>query len=226
MGELGIRATPALSLTFSGYARRFTSLLAPPLAGGGPVALIAPPRVDGYAAGSELLVSYRVRRTGLALDLGIAESDRKWGQLEFDPTSSRGRWLSIGVSRDLSGGILLRWRSSIASGAPTSVFQGSLEWQSPAGFGASGEVSGSPDRIVGSVDGALLPTYRRTDLGVMRAWTVAIGRRPGVLRTSATITNLFNDHNILGYIVAAPGGLRRSVAFSSRALTAQVSWGF
>jgi hypothetical protein len=226
MGELGIRATPALSLTLSGYGRRFTALLAPPLAGAGPVALTAPPRVDGYAAGAELLVSYRVRGTALALDLGMAESDRQRGRLEFDPTSSRARWLSIGASRTLHGGVLLRLRSSIASGAPTSVFQGSLEWQSPAGFGASGEVSGSPDRIFGSVDGAFLPTYRRTDLGVMRAWTVAFGRRPGMLTTSATITNLFNDHNILGYIVAAPGGVRRSVAFPSRALTAQVSWGF
>jgi hypothetical protein len=117
-------------------------------------------------------------------------------------------------------------RSSIASGAPTSVFQGTLEWQSPAGFGASGEISGSPDRIVGAVDGAVLPTYRRTDLGVMRAWTVPIGRRSGVLTASATITNLFNERNILGYIVAAPGGPLRSVVFPSRALTAQVSWGF
>ena len=226
IGEIGIRATRGLLLTLSGYARRFTGLLAPPLAGAGPVALTSPPQVGGYAGGAVLLASYRVQGTAVAMELGIAESDRQWGRLEFDPTSSRDRWLNVGASHELGSGVLLRLRSSIASGAPTSVFQGGLEWQSPAGFGASGEISGSPDRMVGAVDGAVLPTYRRTDLGVMRTWMVPIGRRSGVLTTSATVTNLFNERNILGYIVAAPGEPRRSVAFPSRALTAQVSWGF
>ena len=225
MSELAIRASHTLSLTLNGYGRRFTGLLVPPLTGAEPVAVTSPPRGGGYAGGAELVASYSSRGTAIGLDLGVAESDRQRGQIEFDPMSSRARWLTLGASRDL-GGVVLRLRSTVASGAPTSVFEGTVQWQSPAGFGASGEISGSPEQIVGSVDAALLPTYRRTDLGVMRTWRIPVGRRQGVLTTSATISNLFNDHNVLGYLVPAPGEPRRSISFPSRALTAQVSWAF
>jgi hypothetical protein len=224
--ELGITLTHEWSLSLDGYARGFTGLLAPSLAGAAPFALALPPTTSGSARGAELLATYRGRRTALIARLGVAESQRQYQSGEFDPRASPSGWMSLGVSRRLGSEILLRFNSSMVWGETTSVYAGGLEWQSPGGLASSGEISGSPDLIVGRLDGTELPTYYRSDLGLLRDWHVWLGRRPGLLTTSVTVSNLFGQHNVLGYVIDSPGGPRRPIAFPARSLTAQVAWGF
>ncbi len=119
----------------------------------------------------------------------------------------------------------MRLASTLASGGTTSLIGGPLEWQSPGGLGAAGEIAGSPDRILGELNGVRLPTYFRTDLGVMRQWPVAVGRN-GLLTTTIAVTNLFNRRNPLAYVAATDSQPRRALLFPTRSLTFQVGWRF
>jgi hypothetical protein len=226
MGELALQPGKEWSLVLSGYTRLLTGVLAPALTGAGPFAAGSAPRAAGRARGVELLASYRPHQTVLMVNLGVAESERSSGELEFDPMSSHDGWIAVGASQQFGDKTMLRFTTKIVSGAPTSVYRGRLEWQSPGGVGNSGEIAGSPDEIFGAVDGTLLPTYYRSDLGVMHAWHVSMGRRPGLLTTNLTITNLFDRQNVLGYIMPSHAGPRHSVSFSPRSLVAQVSFRF
>jgi hypothetical protein len=96
-----------------------------------------------------------------------------------------------------------------------------VEWQSPGGIGTSGEISGTPQEILGPLNGARLPFFFRTDLGLTREWPIGVAGR---LTTAFTVTNLFNRANVLGYVQNGPG--RRPLLFPSRSLIAQIGWAF
>lgn len=212
------------TLSLDGYVRRFTGLLLSPAAGAAPFASAMPPFGSGHAQGIALDSRYRSGPLELRANFGLAAAERSTGTLEFSPGALRSRWLAVGVVRRLGRLASVRLASTVASGSLTSVVGDPMEWQSPRGL-TGGEIAGSPARIEGPLNGARLPSYFRTDLGLVRRWPVAVGRN-GLLTTTLTLTNLFNRRNPLGYVAATDSQPRRALLFSGRALTLQVGWRF
>jgi hypothetical protein len=184
-----------------------------------------PPLGAGHAHGIALDTRYQSGPLELRANLGAATSERGTGPLEFALGGLRSRWLAVGVARRWGDLASIRLMTSLASGSPTSVVWGQMDWQSPGGWGGSGEIAGSPERILGPLNGARLPTYSRTDLSFVRHWPVAVGS-DGRLTTTLMITNLFNQQNSLGYVAATNLQPRRVLLFSARSLIMQVGWRF
>jgi Carboxypeptidase regulatory-like domain/TonB dependent receptor len=219
--ELETRIGPSFTLTFEGYARRFNGLLVPAAATAAPFAIGLPPLASGHAAGLKLQARYSGNSLEARVALGLASTQRDLGPSEFFPGSLRSRWATAGIARRFGQRTSVRLAATVSDGGPTSVLQTDVEWQSPGGLGASGEISGSPQGIVGSLNGARLPLFFRTDLGLTREWRIGMAGR---FTTALTVSNLFNRANVLGY--AQNGSDRRVLLFPSRSLLAQVGWAF
>lgn len=222
--ELETRMSPGFTLTVEGYARRFNGLLVPAATSAAPFAISLPPLASGHAEGLKFQARYSRNSWEARASLGLASTQRDLGSSEFFPASLRSRWATAGIARRFGQGTSVRLAATVSDGGPTSVLQSGVEWQSPGGIGASGEISGSPQEILGPLNGARLPFFFRTDLGLTREWPIGIAGRAGRLTTAFTVTNLFNRANVLGYVQNGSG--RRPLLFPSRSLIAQIGWAF
>ena len=222
--EVETRIGAFLTLRVDGYARRFSGLLVPAASSDAPFASNVPPLASGSAKGLEFHAKYSGPQLEARGAGGLAFTERDLGNREFIPTSLRSRWAAIGISRKFGDRSSVRVAATMSDGGSTSVLGSGLEWQSPGGIGASGEISGSPQEILGALDGARLPFYFRTDLGFTRTWHVVLARREGQLSTNFTLLNLFNRPNALGYVQS--DSERRVLLLPSRSLIAQIGWSF
>jgi hypothetical protein len=219
--EIEARIAPSFTLTFGGYARRFKGLLVPAATSAAPFAISLPPLASGHAEGLKLQARYSRNSWEARASLGLASTQRDLGPSEFFPASLRSRWATAGIARRFGQRTSVRLAATVSDGGPTSLLQSGVEWQSPGGIGTSGEISGTPQEILGPLNGARLPFFFRTDLGLTREWPIGVAGR---LTTAFTVTNLFNRANILGYVQNGSG--RRPLLFPSRSLIAQIGWAF
>jgi hypothetical protein len=215
------RIGPSFTITFEGYARRFNGLLVPAASSAAPFAISLPPPASGQAEGLRLQARYSGSSLEARVGLGLASSQRELASGDFFPAATRSQWATAGIARRFGQGSSVRLAATVSDGGLTSVLQSGVEWQSPGGFGANGEISGSPQEILGPLNGARLPPFFRTDLGVVREWRIGLARR---LTTAVTVINLLNRGNVLGYVQNGSG--RRALLFPSRSLLAQVGWAF
>lgn len=222
--ELETRIGPSFTLAFGGYARRFNGLLVPAATSAAPFAISLPPLASGHAEGLKLQARYSRNSWEARVSLGLASTQRDLGSSEFFPASLRSRWATAGIARRFGQRTSIRLAATMTDGGPTSVLQSGVEWQSPGGIGTTGEISGSPQEILGPLDGARLPLFFRTDLGFTREWPIGMAGKAGRLTTAFTVTNLFNRANVLGYVQNGSG--RRPLLFPSRSLIAQIGWAF
>ncbi len=222
--ELETHIDPGFTLTVEGYARRFNGLLVPAATSAAPFAITLPPLASGHAEGLQLQARYSRHSLEARASLGLASTQRDLGSSEFFPASLRSRWATAGIARRFGQGTSVRLAATVSDGGPTSVLRSGVEWQSPGGLGASGEISGSPQEILGLLNSARLPLFFRTDLGLTREWPIGMAGKAGRLTTAFTVTNLFNRANVLGYVQDVSG--RRPLLFPSRSLIAQIGWAF
>lgn len=225
-GEIRARVDRHANISLNGYARRFSGLLIPAAVSATPFASEVAPPGSGHAGGIEIDARYERGKLGLRASLGTADSRRSADSLQFSPAALRSRWVAVGVVRRIGENALIRVASTLTSGHPTSLVAGDLEWQSPGGLTASGEIAGSPEETLGSLNGQRLPAYFRTDLGLMRHWRVAAAGRDGMLISSITITNLFNRRNLLGYYVSTASAVRQELLYPRRSVAVQLGWRF
>jgi hypothetical protein len=223
--EMEARVSPQFGLSLSGYVRRFDGLLVPPAVTAAPFASQLPAVGSGHAEGLSLDLRYDSPRWDLRANLGLAGTVRSVASLEYSPGALRSRWVSAGVIRHLGEKTSVRLSGILASGSPASLIGDAVEWQSPGGW-SGGEISGSPQHILGTLNGLRLPAYLRADLGVVRRWPVALGGRAGGLTTTLLVTNLFNHRNALGYVAPAASGSRHFLLSSPRSLLLQLGWSF
>jgi hypothetical protein len=223
--ELETRLGGGVSLSLDGYARRFDGLLTPAASSAAPFAPGAAPLASGHATGLELEARYQAGTLNARAVLGLGSTERDLQSTEFLPSSLRTRRAAVGVARRFGELTWVRVAATLTDGGPTSVLRGGMDWESPGGLDASGEISGTPQEIVGALNGLRLPFYFRADLDFTRDWPVVLGGRNGLLTTTVTLTNLFNRRNVLGYVDDGLGP-RRALLFPSRSLVAQLGWRF
>jgi hypothetical protein len=214
-----------LALRLGAYTRSFTNVLVVPAVTTGPFADRPVPMGSGHAEGVELEVTHSSPKLRLRLDMGAAATQRQAVNAEFHPGAQGSRWLALGTSYRWNELTTLHLGGTWEGGAATTPISGDLLWQSSGPFSQGGEISGSPQSIIGALGESSLPAYFRVDAGLERQWNVNLGNRGGVLRTSITLTNLFNRRNSLA-LIAGPGLRSRPVYFPSQSLNLLLSWGF
>ncbi len=214
------------SLTFSAtaYTRRETGavLVAPVTA--------QPFALTGFAVGSE-------RAQGMSLSL-TREGQRISGELgyslggvrdrgdgvSYSPSYDAAQVISSALGVRVAPGTIVRLAAFAHSGAPTSVVGDQIEWMPYTSSQGHGDLAGSPQHIVGTLDGARLPAYVRMDLGIRHDWHLRAFGRAGALRTSAGVTNLFGRVNALGMMAPAAAGTPNLILMPRRSASFGLEW--
>ncbi|HMA01278.1 MAG TPA: TonB-dependent receptor [Gemmatimonadaceae bacterium] len=218
------RLSSSLSVSATAYARRETGavLVAPTTS--------QPFALTGFAVGV-------VRASGVSLSL-TREGERVSGELGYSLGSviDRGNGISYSPSYDaaqaISGALglrvatatTLRIAASAHSGTPTSVIADPVEWMPYTSSAGRGDLAGSPQHIVGALDGSRLPAYFRIDLGIRREWRVRAFGRESSLSTSAGVTNLFGRINALGVMAPATSAPATLLLMPRRSATFGLEW--
>ena len=215
------RLSRSLTLSATAYARTETGAV-----------LVAPLTSEPFALTDFAVGTSRAR--GLSLSLA-REGDRVSGELgyslgsvvdradgiAYSPSYNAAQAISAAMGVRVAPSTVLRAVIAAHSGTPTSLIADPVEWTPYTSSAGRGDLAGSPQHILGALDGSVLPAYFRIDIGVRREWRVRALGRVGELRTSAGLSNLFGRTNALGMLAptgAAPGALlvmpRRSATFS------------
>ncbi|MEP7324742.1 MAG: TonB-dependent receptor [Gemmatimonadota bacterium] len=213
-------------LRVDGYVRGFRYLPGVAAVTVAPFADRKFPTGPGHAEGLTIELTHHSSRLDLKGVAGWANTVRESGPTEFSPGAQRGSWVAVGAGYQLNEFTMIRFTNSWAAGSPTTLLRDNLDWHLTGATGVGGEVAGSPEAIAGPVNQSRLPSYSRSDLGIERRWGVTIMGAPGVLTTSLTLNNLFNQVNVLG-LVAKPGSPSpRTISYPSRSIGFQVGWKF
>jgi len=218
------RLSGSLSLSANAYARRETGAV-----------LVAPTTSQPFAL-TRFAVGI-VRARGMSLSL-TREGERISGELGYSLGSAidRGAGIAYSPSYDAAQAIsaamgvrvatatTLRIAASAHSGTPTSVIADPVEWTPYTSSAGRGDLSGSPQHIVGALDGSRLPAYFRIDLGVRREWRLRAFGRESSLSTSAGLTNLFGRINALGVVAPATSAPTTLLLMPRRSATFGLEW--
>jgi hypothetical protein len=208
------------------YARWFADLAVVPAATAAPFTDRLVSSGSGQSQGLAIEVAHHGGRFDLRGSMGLGATQRQADTTEFSPGAQRSRWLALGLGYRLGELATFTFAGSLASGSPTSIVSGGLDWQSAGPLAVGGELSGSPQGIVGGLNRSQLPAYLRLDVGLRRDWIVRPLGRAGLLTTSLMVTNLLNRPNVLGYSTDPVNGSRRSLLFPPRSLNLQLAWHF
>lgn len=208
-----------LTLSATAYARNVTGLV-----------LVAPVTTQPFATTS--FAAGNERANGLTISLA-RDGERVYGELGYSlsSVSQEADGLtytpSYGTAQSVTAALGVRVRPSTAlrvtvalhGGAPTSLIADQVEWTPYTSSAGQGDLAGSPQRIVGALDGARLPSYFRVDVGIRHEWRLRLFGRDNAIASSAGLTNIFDRGNALGMLAPAAGSSallllpRRSATF-------------
>lgn len=220
------RVTPGASLALAAFTRAESG-----------VALVAPVTMqpfamEGFDVGTTHAMGASLALTHegqwLSVELGYAYSvvRERTVSLDYAPSFAAAQVLTAGVGIRVQPETSLRIGLAASSGGPASVLAGHVEW-SPFGAGdANASLEGSPQRIVGLLDGARLPPYVRLDVGLRRTFIVHVfGRSAGITGT-ASLTNLFDRSNAFGLALDARNGTLEMLRYPPRSAVLGIDWTF
>lgn len=218
------RLSRSISLSATAYARRETGavLVAPTTS--------QPFALTGFAVGI-------VRARGVSLSL-TREGERVSGELgyslgsvidradgiAYSPSYDAAQAISAAVGVRVATATTLRIAAAAHSGTPTSVIADPVEWTPYTSSVGRGDLAGSPQHIVGALDGSRLPAYFRVDLGIRREWRLRAFGRESSLTTSAGVTNLFGRVNALGVVAPATLAPATLLVMPRRSATFGLEW--
>jgi len=74
---------------------------------------------------------------------------------------------------------------------------GGLEWESCNLLDRGCEFGGTPTYEGSSLGSTKLPGYFRVDIGLRKHWDFTVGRRDALVGLFGTVTNLFNQKNVM-----------------------------
>ncbi|HEY2896506.1 MAG TPA: TonB-dependent receptor [Gemmatimonadaceae bacterium] len=218
------RLSSFLTLRATAYARQETGAV-----------LVAPVTSQPFALTEFAIGTTRARGISLSLD---REGDRVSGELgyslgyvfdrahgiAYSPSYDAAQAISAAVGIRVAPSTVLRAALAAHSGTPTSMIADQIEWMPYTSAAGRGDLAGSPQHIVGSLDGSQLPAYFRIDVGVRREWRVRAFGRDGGLRTSAGLSNIFGRTNALGILAPASSTSSVLLALPRRSATFGVEW--
>ena len=203
--SMDARLSPTLALSTVAYARSERGLVMVAPVSGEPFATNAFGTGTARAQGITVALSRTGDRVAGNLAYTISSVSRRVGSERYVPDFAATQSLALGVGVRVWPSTTLRIAASANSGSPASVFADRIEWTPYTPSSGSGDLSGSPQRIVGALNGAQLPAYLRVDLGIRREWGLRLFGRTAQLAGDASIINLFGRANALGLATVAGG---------------------
>jgi hypothetical protein len=226
--QLAAALTAALSdrtrLGLDGYVRWLDGLVLVAPSTSQPFALSNFETGRGRATGATLYVEHRGPRLTARGAYATGDVVRLTEELEYPTAFERSHSLSA------SARLLLRRDTSVtagllvASGAPTTAVAGTFSWEPFDGFGREGELEGSPQRTVGTLNGERVPPYARLDLGLSHEWRFPGVRDGAALAAHVEVLNVLDTRNAIGYAVDEDTGRRRPLTLLGRSLVLGLGW--
>ncbi|HEX2780376.1 MAG TPA: TonB-dependent receptor [Gemmatimonadaceae bacterium] len=199
-------------------AMRGLALVAPVTAD--PFATTGFARGRGRASGVGASVAWTGRRLELVGAYGVTSVDRAPVEAEyrvgFAPTQGATLAAALKVWRSTT----LRSTLALASERVTTAIDGPLDWDTRDAIMGGREISGTPSRMAGPLNGMQLPSYARLDVGVQHAIPVFHG---GTLSGFAAVNNVLARRNLAGYVRPA-NGPARPLALLPVSLSFGLSW--
>jgi hypothetical protein len=202
------RLTSTLALSALAYARRERGIVLVAPVSASPFATTEFATGTANAKGLSLLLERTGDRVSGELAYTLSSVSRSAGATSYTPAFAATHTLSLGVGARVWRTTTLRAAASVNSGLPASVYADPIEWAPYTPSSGSGDIAGSPQHIVGGVDGVRLPPYLRLDLGVRREWELSLFGVGAHVAGSASVMNVLGRGNALGVIAPTTGSLQ------------------
>ena len=217
------RLTSTLDLSAIAYTRHESDLALVAPISAAPFALSTFAIGSADSRGMSVLLERTGTRVSGDLAYSLSSTWRHAGTSTYAPDFSSTHTISLGVADRLWPATTLRAAASYNSGAPASVYGDPLEWTPYTPSSGSGDLSGSPQHVVGALNDARLPPYFRLDFGIRHEWGLSIFGIGARLAGNATITNVLGRGNALG-LTQPYGGSLQSLLLPARSLELGFEW--
>jgi hypothetical protein len=222
--SLDAQLSHALGLSVAAYTRREEGFAMVAPISAEPYATTAFSTGSARARGMSLVLEHAGERVSGELSYVLSSVSQRAGAASYVPGFAATHAIALGVGVRVWPTTSVRLAAAASSGAPASVFADQIEWTPYTPSSGRGDLSGSPGRIVGALNGARLPAYLRVDLGALREWAMRLFGGPAHIAGSVTITNVFGRANALGLSAPAVGSLVQPLLLPARSVELGLEW--
>lgn len=223
MVGLTVQLGPLARLTADGYLRQMSGL-----------AIVSPLSQSAFAITGFDRGSARVRGVGAAFDggydrltwqavYGLGTTINRFAALTYHPTTQLGQTATVAGGLRLDRATQLRIATWVAAGQPAPGLNADPVERDDDDARAAVPV---PDRDPETywMPTSPLPTYLRTDVELLRSWS--LGRTRGRLSTYLTLANALNHANVTMFIPRATSGPATPVLLLPRSLLVGGTWSY
>lgn len=214
------------TLRVATYARRLDGLLLVAPATGQPFAVSQLSRGNGKASGLTAFFDWRYSGFWGQAGYAFASTSRAADGQQYRPAFSATHMLNTAVSYQLRADTHLRAAVWSSTGRQTSLVPGDFLWAPHNLLSGSGDMAGTPERIVGALDGERLSPYVRLDMGIQHRMRVGSGERATVVTGILNVSNVLNRRNALGRALLEDGRNRQDLPAAPRSLTLALEWSY
>jgi hypothetical protein len=221
--SIDARLTRTLALSAVAYARREGGLALVAPATAAPFALSTFAIGSADSKGMSVLLERTGARVSGELAYSLSSTWRRESSSTYAPDFASTHTISLGVGTRFRRTTTLRAVASYNSGTPASVYGDRLEWMPYTPSSGGGDISGSPQHMIGTLNGTRLPPYFRLDFGIRREWGLSIFGIGARVAGEATLTNVLGRSNTLG-LTQSYGGSPQSLLLPARSLEFGFEW--
>jgi hypothetical protein len=212
---------PTTDLTLEGYVRRLDGLVLIAPSTAQPFAVAPPERGAGRAWGVTASLEHRGDRFSARASYAFQVVSRWTGDLRYQPSFAPRRALTAVLAYRAGPALTLQGALWASHGRQTSLLADDFVW---APGDPLQDVAGSPQRIVGALGSASLPTYLRVDFGVRREWQPVVFGRQARLAATLNLVNALNRPNAFGLVGAASAAGPRPLLQLERSVACALEW--
>jgi hypothetical protein len=141
---------------------------------------------------------------------------------QFRPAFAATQAASLAVGFEATRRTLVHSVVWLTTGRPTTVLSDDIGWDTRDPFSGVREMSGSPQRTEGQLNGARLPAYLRFDLGVRH--TMSLWRTGADVTGFAGVNNMFDRENKTGYVRPSGTSRRRDLTMLPASIVLGLEW--
>jgi hypothetical protein len=211
-------------LRFDWYGRNLSNLILPASANLDPFASRDYAIGSGEAWGLAASVESRIRRVSLNAAYSLGFARRVTDSVQFRPAFAASRSASLAIGYDASARTSFHSVMWVAAGRRTTLLSDDIGWDTRDPFSGAREVSGSPQRTQGPLDGTRLPLYLRFDVGARHA--MSLWRTRAEVTGFAGVNNVFGRKNTTGYVQSAGTSTRRDLRMLPPSVVLGLEWRF
>lgn len=212
------------TLSLGGYSRRLDGLVLVAPATSQPFAVGSFSRGTGRASGLTLLLARRGERLFGHASYALVFAERSVAGARYRPSFASTHAFNVAVGYRPRPGTVLRAALWTSAGRPANLVDGAVQWAPYGLLGGAEEMAGSPQRIVGALNGEWLAVYARGDVGIRQSWRPALLGRFADLTAILNVTNILDRANVLGTALLSDRRTRFDMPMAPRSLSLGLEW--